>query len=329
MRLTTATIALSVAGLMAGLASPLTSANAGDFNRPAGPMKKSIYSGVPVPAPRPIPNYAAEWYLRADVGHALYSDNGITVEGNGFRAYDDFDGPTSFSFGFGRYITPSLRAELSIDIRNKFKLGDIDQTYVGTRIEPATTVANGGPGGNNRHTYQVSRVDELRIGSYSGMVNLYKDFRGSSRFTPYIGAGIGIAVHNMQRRASETSVCQFSENDAGGNFVNYQDINGNNVCADNASAQTPIVGGDPGGTNHPGDHAQRKYAETGYGFAANLMAGLAMHVRRDVSLDFGYRFMWMSGDIATVAPTLDRTSVVRVDDIMHHEIRAGIRWNIN
>lgn len=315
---------------LACLLGTSASAIAGGLGEDAGSLKDSIYAGVPVPAPSPIPMYSAEWYVRADFGYSLSTDSGASSSGPGFTTFGDgLDGPAMLSLGFGRYITPNIRAEFSLDLRNDYKVGPNEQSYSGVVTEAATSVLNGGPGGTNRHYYDVTRNDEVRIGNYTGLVNLYYDFRNHTRFTPYVGGGAGIVIHTLKRAHRESAVCNHSTNDTTGTEINYQASLADTtpVCA---SAGT-LPGGDTeaNSTDTNTFPSQSDNVETGYGFAASLMAGVAVEIGHDMLLDLSYRYMWMGGDVKIIAPTLDHTNTVSIGDITEHQLRVGVRWNIN
>lgn len=60
---------------------------------------------VPVPAPNPANHPQLDWYVRGDIGYGFVSDG---------ETSDHLFG----GIGFGRYITPSLRADITIDFKD-------------------------------------------------------------------------------------------------------------------------------------------------------------------------------------------------------------------
>ncbi|NJM54841.1 MAG: porin family protein [Verrucomicrobiae bacterium] len=74
---------------------------------------KDYRNAVPVPAPKPAPSPERDWYVRGDLGFNFY-------------AGDDSEDKLFGGIGFGRYITPSLRADLTMN----FKHSD-DHNFVG------------------------------------------------------------------------------------------------------------------------------------------------------------------------------------------------------
>ncbi len=298
MKLKLTSVTLALACLM-GLSGAAT---AGGFGADAGSLKDGIYDGVPVPAPRPLPIYNAQWYVRADFGYSIATDDNLSTTGFGFTPYASTDGQMALTLGMGRYLTPSLRAELAIDIRSEADLGRRNQDYVGTITEALL----GPPASTDTHTFNVARQDQVRLASYTGMVNLYYDFNNRSRFTPYVGGGVGLAIHTMTRRYSETATCTTTTNS----------VTGGPIACRGTGLTTPTTANGTG-------------AETGYGLAANAMVGTAYDMGAGWKLDLNYRYSWMSGNVKLVGTSLGSASTVQLGDVTEHALRAGVRMDIN
>src|SRR6185312_4975718 len=114
--------ALALAGLALALGvAPTWAADWGGIKDMGGGV------AVPVPAPAPVPTFDADsdWYVGLAIGanisqSATITDTDTDFLGNstpGHFAKDSGDVGASPIFGltFGRYITPSLRAEIAID----------------------------------------------------------------------------------------------------------------------------------------------------------------------------------------------------------------------
>ena len=305
-------------------------AMAGGFDDEAGGLKDSIYDGVPVPAPQPIPEYEADYYMRADLGYSVSTASGATSSGQGFVVEGDgLDGPYAVSFGFGRYITSNVRGEIAFDIRNSYEVGAQDQGYLGVVTEDATSILNGGPGGTNRHYYDADRTDEVRIGHYTGMVNLYYDFKNGSRFTPYLGGGLGLVIHTMRRSHQEGATCNHSTNDTTGPEVEYQVSLIDTTPACTTGAILPGGDSDTNASDTTNYASVSNEVETAYGLAANVMAGFSYDLGRGKMLDLNYRYFWMGGGLDIVAPALNGTNRVTIEDSSEHQLRVGMRVNIN
>ncbi|MBS0240752.1 MAG: outer membrane beta-barrel protein [Proteobacteria bacterium] len=300
------TICLSL-GL--GLAA-VASASAADLDY-GGSIKDR--GGVLVPAPIPVPE-TFRWYLRADVGGGISSKPSVREQGmifgldrdpavlpaNSFGSdsswfsshFNDF---ATGSIGAGAYITPRLRADLTVDVRQDASVkGNGTYNYF---INPTLVPSAAGP-------VQVdgTQTDTVQIRTVVTLANLYWDLVDrNSRFVPYVGVGAGFAARTLNRTN------MFSENDI-------------DVTAGTTTTQS--------GTTH--SNATRfvpAFAATaGVGYA--LSPGMVL----DVSYRFTYidgvdistpvNYHTASGAISTT------TSKMSLGETTDHVIRAGIRWNI-
>jgi hypothetical protein len=113
----------SAGALLAGFALSAP-ANAGDWNQGAPTLKGSYAAKVKaVPAPAPIPEYEAKYYIGVHGTFTAASSGTISADSHDLevRSMSDtanFLGVAGFSIG--RYITPSIRAELSHSICVRF-----------------------------------------------------------------------------------------------------------------------------------------------------------------------------------------------------------------
>lgn len=307
---------------------------AGDYDY--GSAKDYGSAAVPVPAPMPLPMYEADWYVRIDGGYAISGGGDVTVDDvdNSGLVVDHTDlsaqnGSASFSAGFGRYITPSLRWDLTIDMRNErtitssnadvthstFHQGpDISVTFLqnvnGVDIERTATLRS-----TYERLYDGNYNQRSKVESDTAFFNMYYDHDTGTRFKPYIGAGVGVVRHSIKSTASGslscTSVTQHALYDPMSQLGPY-DTHGL-ACPDDA------------------DDIQSVYSTStsGYGFAANLMAGLATEIAPGIMLDTGYKMTWMSGSVALTVPTPLGDNVVDIGSRIDHELRTGLRFDIN
>jgi opacity protein-like surface antigen len=166
-------------------------------------VKDPYAAAVAVPAPMPIPEYEADFYVRFDTGAAWLSDGTTDEFGTDMtiKGVSEIE-PLEFgSIGAGWYITPSIRAELQVDL---FTRGDVvsGQTQFSETLSFDVGLAD-----PDVVTYNVVRRDSVKYEQDTGMLNFYYDFRNSTRFTPYVGAGIGATYRRLERTASEVASC--------------------------------------------------------------------------------------------------------------------------
>jgi opacity protein-like surface antigen len=294
------------AGLLA--AGP---AAADGWSAGGGSIKEGGAVAVPVPVPVPVPDFAARWYLRADVSlgftspdisesglrygtlYGLPGDTSMPFGTPGSWGDSDLDTTFTWGGGFGYYWSPRFRTDLTIEgrLQRDFKMR-------GTYQYAEEAYAGGwSPTGNQ---VDGETTDSVKLTSGLFMFNAYYDLFRGGPFTPYIGAGVGFAVNQLQRR-----------------FVNYH-----YVC----DPTTLFPGQDCSDVSMP---SELRANETNYNvsFAAAAMAGFSYSLTPVTMLDFSYRFLYIGGsDVDVIVNTTP--SRLSVGDTHEHQIRAGLRWNI-
>lgn len=268
-------------------------------------VKDPYAAAVAVPAPVPVPVYEPEYYVRLDTGASWLSEGSLTESGSNMsvKGIGDIEPLEYGSIGAGRYITPSIRAELQVDL---FTRGDVAS---GQSQFLETFSFDVGLPDDDIVTYNVVRQDSVKFEQDVGMLNFYYDFRNSTRFTPYLGAGIGVTYRQLTRTSSEVANCD-SRSNAGDPT--------RNTCP--AVAPAPA---DPAIITEGTSKTER------WDIAGALMAGVAIQVTDDILWDTGYRYMWQNGEVSISSLTLAGDSTIEIEDIGQHQLRTGIRFNIN
>jgi opacity protein-like surface antigen len=286
-------------------------------------VKDPYAAAVPVPAPAPIPIYEPEYYVRFDVGAAWLSDGTIDEDGSALEMRDP-EKVETFEFGSigaGRYITPSIRVELQVDLATK---GDISYSnssvYTSTRqasgptydvvdpISGVTTIYNT----IDTKFYDVTRTEDVEYEQDLGLINVYYDFRNSTRFTPYVGAGVGVSYRTLTRKAQETAVCTDTDNSDPSVNILYP---------------TPYCANSPDLPNEYETTSEQ--SKNRWDVVASLSAGVAFQVTDSIIWDTGYRYLWQNGGLSLTTNSVAGTSTVEVKDIGQHQLRTGIRFNLN
>ena len=152
-----------------GASAPASAADLGDWSMKDGPQSMPMQ---------------ARWYLRGDLGYAVHSDPNLTADG-GFEGTDSsIDDTWTVGGGIGLYLSSNLRGDITVDYRN-------DATVEGTFDDlPA-----------GFETHGVADLSSTVV-----LANLYYDIDLRSRFTPYIGLGLGVA-HNKTTAGSVSDDC--------------------------------------------------------------------------------------------------------------------------
>lgn len=276
-----------------------------------GSIKDARSAAVPVPVPAPIPDHAARWYLRADVGVGFstpeHSENGIIYGQNLYFppdtsmplstpshwAEDNTKAVFNYGAGFGYYWSSHFRTDLTFEGRTAKKLkikGSYhydEERYNGTDWEPTDNQVDG----------ETSDTGELTSGLL--LFNAYFDFVRAGPITPYIGAGVGFSVNRLNRKFSNR---EFACDPSG--LYPWQN------CLDLGSYGTSA--------------SDSSYDIT---FAAALSAGFTYSISPVTMLDVGYRYLYIgSSDINLNINGVQ--SNFSTGDTHEHQIRAGLRWNI-
>lgn len=300
MKRTTILFALGLA------ACATTTTEAADWNNGAGGIKDhGGMAGVPVPAPIPVME-SFSWYVRTDLGYAVKSSGDVTTTPSlgGVSVTQDYDsneGPFHGGIGFGRYMTNSLRWDVTGDYRGPQKTQSYTSHYNATTITAGPTVPVGGTSYDSHwiNNYNVARSQEVRMANHTLMMNLYYDFNRGGGFNPYVGIGAGLTAREVRMEFHETGICTQSVNDLTGVVV---------ACAE------------------PRLDRSGKPSSVNFGLAAAAMLGFTYEVRKGVLVDTGYRASWQGGN-TTVRPQ-GSGDVISGSERIDHELRAGLRFNV-
>jgi len=312
---------LSASAGLACLAASALPALAGDWNNGAGSIKDRGQAAVPVPAPHLVPDGPSGWYLRIDAGLGRESNHGakesgiVYGAGNGVDSYsasgagfgsssgwfgNGFDTNANYGAGVGYIWGHSWRTDVTIDRRSstEYKMRGTYQ-YNNNVVNPVAPFS----------PLYIAPVPQTRIDGVSNdatelksgvlMLNSYYDWKNRSAVTPYIGLGIGLAYLDLDRMhtTSDTS-CD--------------------------TTQVPI----PCATRSPHSSFSGSGSDTKILWAAAAHAGFSYAFSQVTSLDINYRLLYIPGT------NMDMTvngaqSRVTLNDIFEHQLRAGLRWNIN
>lgn len=278
---------------------------------------------MPAPAPVVIEEFSG-WYLRGDIGVGINSNPKLSTSPNPLNAngnfcdaggrgncysgvtYNDYryfgqrlSMSTFAALGVGYQLNNWLRFDVTGEYRGGAQLTAVDQlleTGTYTYIDPATGAVGFGPTGYAR---PLRNFYKGHVSSFVAMVNGYVDLGTWHGFTPFIGAGIGIA-HN---RLSGLTDQGFS----------YNSLNG--------------VGSPTGGYWSDGKKTNVAWA---------LMAGIGYSITPNLKLELGYRYMNLgkiqsgqshcfnaTGAGGGFSPCNFTIASQRLDS---HDIRFGMRW---
>ncbi len=296
---------LSLSLGFAALVLASNTAAAGGWNYGAG-VKDFGPAAVPVPAPVPVPEYV-RYYFRLDAGVGL-GDSASGSEQGYLYGEDALGGPSSipsawFNNDFETFVT--LGAGAGVYVGNGFRL---DMTAE-TRSEGKVKI-NGGyqyvaPASGGSYEQVRGRVDDettLRGGIF--LFNAYYDFdRGpTSRFTPYIGAGIGFAWNELKRNHSTSEFSRLCNTGSGCSGAFWR--------RDFESVQ------------------DKTHDIT---VAASAMAGLSYRISDYALLDLNYRYVFLGSTdhgLTIDGGSFGGNSKVSIGETHEHQLRAGVRFEV-
>jgi opacity protein-like surface antigen len=271
---------------------------------------------IPVPAPAPVPtyDYDSDWYVGLAIGanisqSAKIQDTDIDYLGGSTpgvwgRDAGDIGASPIFSGSFGRYITPSLRAEIAIDYTPDSQISEPDKLgYLATNSAPKFS---GGIVSVDTNAYAITRTDTVKLARTTGLVNLLYDIPTGTRFTPYIGGGVGFTWRSLRRSYNESATCIGATNSVDGNYTPLGTCSGNANLPDSATVSGSI-------------------SKQQLDFAAAVQAGIAYNITDSIVWDNGWQMLWEGGAIATSAPSASGQNRIVYKDSILQQFRSGIR----
>lgn len=335
-------VQIALASLAAVLAVTAQSADAADFSVGSDGSVRDMYPApaAAVPAPVPTQDYKPRWYLRFDAGIGTVNEpdisesgyqyggligpgsggnvgaytgsnsggNGATGSSSGpdLRDLDptlftsDFSNLSTFGGGVGYYLGGGWRMDATVEKRSNDQayLSQTDSwdSYEFTSGVYGIQDANSNTVADTRTTINV--VDQTDVDGTVWMANAYYDIGTYRGFTPYIGAGVGFVWNQLDR--THTTTVQSCDNEA--------------------------MLGCTGGTTDYTRTAQTE-ADT-ISLAAAAMVGFSYQISDITSIDVGYRYLYLGG--TNFAMSIDGVeSRVEIGDQQIHQVRAGLRFDVN
>ncbi|MEO0329577.1 MAG: outer membrane beta-barrel protein [Pseudomonadota bacterium] len=245
--------------------------------------------------------YGSGWYLRGDITINLDTKQETEYEyissiGRSLTA--DYEDTLGIKVGFGYIFNPSFRMDLAAEhtFESQFD-GLFNVNFSG--IEQVTDPATG-----NTTNQQVTNIPgtETIDANYRAsniMLTGYYDLPTLGRFTPYLGAGLGVS--RLEINETRTASCipnsaQACGSPAAGNFgeavQDVQTVNSEDVQ---------------------------------YLFAYQLTAGTAYALTHNLALDVGYTY-FSTGDGDDISYS-DGTAINR-EGFSVHKVNVGLRYEI-
>ena len=257
--------------------------------------------------------YGSGWYLRGDIGYNFGGEQKTGADfipAIGEYLIYDYSDAISLRAGFGYQLNPHFRLEASIankldsEFRNTLAASyggnrtiEMDDGLGGTVTETVYFDDTGTVTGTDLGLYTnptaptingTQRID-ASYNSQTFLVNGYFDLPKMGRFTPYVGAGGGLARISY----SETRVQNCVPGDG-------------EVC-------------------NAGDLIGTDYTSTFWSPAYSVSAGTAYQINERLSLDLGYSFLSVDDGPEL---NYDDGTAIDVDGYTVHQLTAGLRYQI-
>ncbi len=260
----------------------------------AGASAADMYDGSVkdgyIPAPPVESTPSSTWYLRMDGAYASYDDP-IMVEDHIYDLTNTgIDGAWSLGGGIGRHIGQGFRFDVTYDYRFE---ADVSGTL-------------------KNHAATLDGTRDFGLKSHLLLANLYYDFNQGGRFSPYLGVGLGWVRHKTtEGTVVDTCGCTGT-------------ITGDSTDSVAAAFMAGVTVNLTAGRNQP----------VSYG-GSTKDAPIIVANNRGLLLDVGYRFLYL-GDAST-GPVVGNFGGGRyevsedptIENIHAHEIRFGLRYNLN
>jgi len=239
--------------------------------------------------------FGSGWYLRGDISYNINGRddagiNEVSTSGGTSSLQVDYDDAVGIRIGVGHYLTSNFRVEANLESIFSSEFGGIGLatfSAIDTGTVPPTPTTTGG-------TQQIDADYQGTALIASGNLDLGR----VGAFTPYVGAGLGIA--RLEYNETETLTCT--------------PFNSTVSCTG-----FPAAG--------PGVEAiaTRTRNTADWTYAYQLTVGTAVAVADRTSLDFSYSFTQIGdGDSLSYA---DGTAVDE-DGVRLHQVRAGLRYDL-
>jgi opacity protein-like surface antigen len=253
------------------------------------------------PFPPPAPAYdmvefASGWYVRGDIAYAQETFPNIQPT---FGSTPSVLNTYRTGAGMGYKVNDWFRTDLVLDYRSPVQANGVGATrtcITGMALDP-------NPGSPTFKLPIVTATDTCTghfatdIHRWDLLANGYIDLVSWQGFTPYVGAGAGVAWAQIKQSA------------------NWFMSNGLPYMASFTLAD---------GENFFFDFDRSKRTLT-YHFAWALMAGMAVAVAEHVQLDVGYRFLNL-GSFSTLSSV---TGISTTQRFIANEVRGGLRYTLD
>jgi opacity protein-like surface antigen len=249
------------------------------------PAASALAADIPqIPAPAHI---GGAWYLRGYLGMANQGFKGLDhpdfSEPAFFEFLDkgNFDAVPLFGLGIGYQASDHFRMDLTGEYRGKSSFEALDR-YDTFNNPPEFTGDPGTDWGGNHYTAKKNE--------WLFLANAYYDFNSWGKFTPYVGAGIGVSY---------------------------------NTISDFLDENTAVSGGGWAPTGHEWSLAWALHAGTAFKVTDNLTLDVGYSF---VHLGDAQTGPFQNLDGVTGCVATDSCVPMKFKGLYSHDLKIGLRW---
>ena len=230
---------------------------------------------------------AAEWYEGIYIAPKISYNHVVMDKLRMDSSVDESLEPARFSKGknddtFGL----ALAIGYDFDKRGVPVRAELEYSYLGRASGSASSVVV-----DNEYLHQVMSYKQ-KMDIQTVFLNAYFDINTGTPFTPYVGAGIGFALIDVEK-ASATNSAYFIDDD----FLYSESV----------------AAGSKSHTN----------------FAWNIGAGIGWDITPEITLDLGYRYMMLGEAKSKWRDASGRGDYfirTKVDDVNIHQVQFAVRY---
>lgn len=236
--------------------------------------------------------FGSGWYLRGDLGYSVSSSTGVSFNRNtaGGDANASLSDDYSIGIGFGYTFNDFVRADVTYDI---FSSRSWDGGASGCGVDGLGVAYTGDCASADSGIIEASNL------GLNGYVNLGQ-FGG---FSPYLGAGLGLA-HVEYSGTDSVIACVVDP----GESCEYGTHSGGSANPETFISTDSYAGG------------------SSVNFSYALMAGVDYRIDRNWVADIGYKYTNITSE--DVFASGGTATTVEFDGVEIHEVRAGLRYDL-
>jgi opacity protein-like surface antigen len=253
------------------------------------------------------------WYIRGDIGYNIGGRQYDESYDLAPRTFDDsYADGLNVGVGVGYRYNDIFRMDSTFD---RVLGGSFSNTQLvaptgpcngtGLYVDTTTGVSYMGP----FNITNCLRKDEASYNAWIAMGNAYADLGTINGFTPFVGAGLGVAKINWQEETNSITCIPVAS-----------DVHVEACSATGSVAQPPLntIYTEPGIVNNGSN----------WKLAMSVTAGVSYEVQKGLHLDTSYKFTSIGGGFGSIPYGPTPGSSIAKDGFGLHQVKVGVRYDI-